>query len=169
MFLHLLSSCGKEGALILSFIIMWNVSRLKNKQGESVKRLTEVWRNEKLVGKGGRQEVWRKEELLRKGGKADSDLLCSAIPGLHQLIEHVTLLRLIVIMLRFNMRRMVVMTMMVIVMMMKFNIIRMIAVMILMVPHIILKGRVCYLLVAARADCCQGRVEVLDTFSIFRF
>jgi len=45
-------------------------------------------------------------------------LLCSAIPGLHQLIEHVTLLR------------------------------------------IILKGRVCYLLVAAGADCCQGRVEV---------
>ena len=91
-----------------------------------------------------------KRKLLRKGGKADSDLLCSAIPGLHQLIEHVTLLRLIV-------------------MMMRFNIIRMITVMILMVPHIILKGRVCYLLVAARADCCQGRVEILDTFSIFRF
>ena len=29
---HLLSSCGKEGALILSFIIMSNVSCLKNKQ-----------------------------------------------------------------------------------------------------------------------------------------
>ena len=56
-----------------------------------------------------------KRKLLRKGGKADSDLLCSAIPGLHQLIEHVTLLRLIVMMLRFNrmtmMRRMVVMVM----------------------------------------------------------
>ena len=111
----------------------------------------------------------KKRRVVEKGGKADSDLLCSAIPGLHQLIEHVTLLRLIVIMLRFNMRRMVVMTMMVIVMMMKFNMMRMITVMILMVPHIILKGRVCYLLVAAGADCCQGRVGVLDTFSIFRF
>ena len=60
------------------------------------------------------------------------------------------------------------MTMMVIVMMMRVMVIRMITVMILMVPHIILKGRVCYLLVAAGADCCQGRVEVLDTFSIFK-
>ena len=67
------------------------------------------------------------------------------------------------------MRRMVVMTMMVMVMMMRFNMIRMITVMILMVPHIILQGRVCYLLLAAGADCCQGRVEVLDTFSGFNF
>ena len=115
----------------------------------------------------------KKRKLLRKGGKADSDLLCSAIPGLHQLIEHVTLLRLIVMMMmRFNMmvrkRRMVVMVMMVIVMMMRFNMTRMITVMILMVPYIILKGRVCYLLVAAGADCCQGRVEILGYMFNFR-
>ena len=113
-----------------------------------------------------------KRKLLRKGGKADSDLLCSAIPGLHQLIEHVTLLRLIVMMMRFNMMmmtsRMVVMTMMVIVMMMRFNMTRMITVMILMVPHIILKGGVCYLLVAAGADRCQGRVEILGYMFNFR-
>ena len=69
-----------------------------------------------MVGKGGKAEYDRsmeKRKLLRKGRKADSDLLCSAIPGLHQLIEHVTLLRLIMMMLRFDMmmmmRRMVVM------------------------------------------------------------
>jgi len=115
---HLLSSCGKEGALILSFLIMWNASCLENKQTVFCQKVDRGMKKWKVAGKRRTTEVWRKEELSRKGGKADSDLLCSAIPGLHQLIEHVTLLR------------------------------------------IILKGRVCYLLVAARADCCQGRVEI---------
>ena len=67
MFFSSSAQLWKRGSVISLFYKSCEMSHvLKTNRGFSVKRLTEVWRKEKLVGKGGRQKYGEKKVVEKR-------------------------------------------------------------------------------------------------------